>query len=64
MLAFAGYLFVVRFLTTVGSIDLPLSNGGIGAADQFPFILAFGLYVMVVLGFVAGMFYERRKRAP
>ncbi len=62
LLILMGYLLVGTWLRAAGIIDLPIVHA-VSPEDLIPYVIGFGLYIILVVGFIAGRMIERRRRA-
>jgi hypothetical protein len=62
ILILMGYLLVGTWLRAAEIIDLPIVHA-VGPEDLIPYVIGFGLYIILVVGFIAGRMIERRRRA-
>ena len=62
ILVLMGYLLVGTWLRETGIIALPIVRA-VSPEDLIPFVIGFGLYIILVVGLIAGRMFKRRRRA-
>ncbi len=61
ILVLMGYLLVGTWLRAAGIIALPIVRA-VSPEDLIPFVIGFGLCIMLVVGLVAGRIIKRRSK--